>query len=205
MIVEYREHRGMYSVVSNEKVALRPAMAIASSRSVAALESATSAKSPLPLQACGFTNPTRPVQSIGCDGALPALSCRVLRGRHYGIKGSQQCRHRTLHGVCRPAGHSVLEPSSCRPQDEPFHAPQAQAYCNGEWTTWDPKITTPPGLYVPSNSCAPPRLTWILQIRVERHPEAYHNLQMQLTCIAVSAAVDFAGTPVYFDTSALLP
>ncbi|KLO20504.1 glucosyltransferase [Schizopora paradoxa] len=32
--------------------------------------------------------------------------------------------------------------------DEPFHVPQAQAYCRGEWTTWDPKITTPPGLYL---------------------------------------------------------
>ena len=32
-------------------------------------------------------------------------------------------------------------------QDEPFHIPQAQAYCRGEWNVWDPKITTPPGLY----------------------------------------------------------
>ncbi|KAH7927410.1 glycosyltransferase family 59 protein [Leucogyrophana mollusca] len=32
--------------------------------------------------------------------------------------------------------------------DEPFHVPQALAYCRGEWTTWDPKITTPPGLYL---------------------------------------------------------
>ncbi|KZS96161.1 glucosyltransferase [Sistotremastrum niveocremeum HHB9708] len=32
--------------------------------------------------------------------------------------------------------------------DEPFHIPQAQAYCRGEWTSWDPKITTPPGLYL---------------------------------------------------------
>ncbi|EGO27531.1 glycosyltransferase family 59 protein [Serpula lacrymans var. lacrymans S7.9] len=32
--------------------------------------------------------------------------------------------------------------------DEPFHVPQALAYCRGEWTSWDPKITTPPGLYV---------------------------------------------------------
>lgn len=31
-------------------------------------------------------------------------------------------------------------------QDEPFHIPQAQAYCRGEYLTWDPKITTPPGL-----------------------------------------------------------
>lgn len=35
----------------------------------------------------------------------------------------------------------------CR-QDEPFHVPQAQAYCRGEWSSWDPKITTPPGLSV---------------------------------------------------------
>ncbi|KAJ7693638.1 glucosyltransferase [Mycena rosella] len=32
--------------------------------------------------------------------------------------------------------------------DEPFHIPQAQAYCRGEFDTWDPKITTPPGLYI---------------------------------------------------------
>ncbi|KAG1783601.1 glucosyltransferase [Suillus placidus] len=32
--------------------------------------------------------------------------------------------------------------------DEPFHVPQALAYCRGEWSTWDPKITTPPGLYM---------------------------------------------------------
>jgi alpha-1,2-glucosyltransferase len=30
-------------------------------------------------------------------------------------------------------------------QDEFFHIPQAQRYCKGDYT-WDPKITTPPGL-----------------------------------------------------------
>ncbi|KAJ7124763.1 glucosyltransferase [Mycena crocata] len=34
--------------------------------------------------------------------------------------------------------------------DEPFHIPQAQAYCRGEFDSWDPKITTPPGLYLMS-------------------------------------------------------
>lgn len=34
--------------------------------------------------------------------------------------------------------------------DEPFHVPQAQAYCRGEWNTWDPKLTTPPGMYLVS-------------------------------------------------------
>ncbi|KAF2709339.1 glycosyltransferase family 59 protein [Pleomassaria siparia CBS 279.74] len=31
--------------------------------------------------------------------------------------------------------------------DEVFHVPQAQRYCNNDYT-WDPKITTPPGLYL---------------------------------------------------------
>ncbi|KAF2872467.1 DIE2/ALG10 family-domain-containing protein [Massariosphaeria phaeospora] len=31
--------------------------------------------------------------------------------------------------------------------DEIFHVPQAQRYCNNDWR-WDPKITTPPGLYL---------------------------------------------------------
>lgn len=31
--------------------------------------------------------------------------------------------------------------------DEMFHVRQAQAYCDGDWQFWDPKITTPPGLY----------------------------------------------------------
>lgn len=34
--------------------------------------------------------------------------------------------------------------------DEVFHIRQAQAYWGGNWTTWDPKITTPPGLYLAS-------------------------------------------------------
>ena len=31
--------------------------------------------------------------------------------------------------------------------DEPFHVGQTQAYCQGQWRAWDPKITTFPGLY----------------------------------------------------------
>ncbi|XP_017247190.1 dol-P-Glc:Glc(2)Man(9)GlcNAc(2)-PP-Dol alpha-1,2-glucosyltransferase isoform X1 [Daucus carota subsp. sativus] len=31
--------------------------------------------------------------------------------------------------------------------DEIFHVPQAQQYCKGNFTSWDPMITTPPGLY----------------------------------------------------------
>lgn len=33
-------------------------------------------------------------------------------------------------------------------QDEVFHVRQAQVYCKSEFHVWDPKITTPPGLYL---------------------------------------------------------
>jgi alpha-1,2-glucosyltransferase len=32
-------------------------------------------------------------------------------------------------------------------QDEIFHVPQAQRYCQAQFDTYDPKLTTPPGLY----------------------------------------------------------
>ncbi|PVH72025.1 glycosyltransferase family 59 protein [Cadophora sp. DSE1049] len=32
--------------------------------------------------------------------------------------------------------------------DENFHIPQAQAYCKGRYDVWDPKLTTPSGLYI---------------------------------------------------------
>ncbi|QRV76700.1 alpha-1,2-glucosyltransferase [Ceratobasidium sp. AG-Ba] len=46
--------------------------------------------------------------------------------------------------VAKEVNDLVLEPY----MDEPFHIPQAQAYCGGNWDVWDPKLTTPPGLYV---------------------------------------------------------
>jgi alpha-1,2-glucosyltransferase len=33
-------------------------------------------------------------------------------------------------------------------KDEYFHVRQAQTYCTGHFEIWDPKITTPPGLYL---------------------------------------------------------
>ncbi|RYO32574.1 hypothetical protein AA0113_g8898 [Alternaria arborescens] len=38
--------------------------------------------------------------------------------------------------------------------DEYFHIPQAQKYCKGDYS-WDPKITTPPGLYLVSKLSKP--------------------------------------------------
>ncbi|GBB95704.1 hypothetical protein RclHR1_00260009 [Rhizophagus clarus] len=35
--------------------------------------------------------------------------------------------------------------------DEIFHISQAKQYCNGNYFDWNPKLTTPPGLYIISN------------------------------------------------------
>lgn len=52
--------------------------------------------------------------------------------------------------------------------DEIFHVPQAQGYCKGDFNTWDPMITTLPGLYYVSLAyIAPlfPGMQWIGKAR----------------------------------------
>jgi len=46
------------------------------------------------------------------------------------------------------AGYQVAEHQPEPYMDEIFHVPQARAYCAGNYTQWDPKITTLPGLYL---------------------------------------------------------
>jgi len=45
-------------------------------------------------------------------------------------------------------GFPLLLTSTDSRQDEYFHIRQAKVYCAGNFTQWDPKITTPPGLYI---------------------------------------------------------
>jgi alpha-1,2-glucosyltransferase len=52
--------------------------------------------------------------------------------------------------------HTVPEPYL----DEVFHVPQAQAYWQGKWSQWDPKITTPPALYIFSYGVSLLRWGW---------------------------------------------
>ncbi|VEU19290.1 DEKNAAC100820 [Brettanomyces naardenensis] len=47
----------------------------------------------------------------------------------------------------RVFGHDTQEFVNYPFIDEIFHLRQTQAYCDGDWGYWDPKITTPPGLY----------------------------------------------------------
>ncbi|KAF2718244.1 glycosyltransferase family 59 protein [Polychaeton citri CBS 116435] len=48
----------------------------------------------------------------------------------------------------------VIDTVSTPYLDEVFHVRQAQHYCRGNYDIWDPKITTPPGLYVISSYLA---------------------------------------------------
>ncbi|KAJ2803645.1 glucosyltransferase [Coemansia helicoidea] len=50
------------------------------------------------------------------------------------------------YAVLQQVNAAVPEPY----MDEVFHIPQCQRYCRGEFGAWDPKLTTPPGLYLVS-------------------------------------------------------
>lgn len=49
-----------------------------------------------------------------------------------------------LHYITNSINNAVKQPY----MDEIFHVPQAQRYCKGNFTYYDPKLTTPPGLYL---------------------------------------------------------
>ncbi|OCK78057.1 glycosyltransferase family 59 protein [Lepidopterella palustris CBS 459.81] len=66
--------------------------------------------------------------------------------------------------------------------DEVFHVQQAQAYCAGAFRQWDPKITTPPGLYITSYIFY--RLTGRCDIFILRSQNAI------LICMMLGEAVD---------------
>jgi alpha-1,2-glucosyltransferase len=66
--------------------------------------------------------------------------------RHYILLAASGDRDRSRTLPCKPPAlfrFSALNKN----QDEVFHIPQAQAYCVGDFHVWDPKLTTPPGLY----------------------------------------------------------
>ena len=71
-----------------------------------------------------------------------SLSPELLRGPIYGIITWSLIHWRHLVNSIVPDPYL----------DEVFHIPQAQAYWAGKWSQWDPKITTPPGLYAFTNA-----------------------------------------------------
>ncbi|KAJ2646657.1 glucosyltransferase [Coemansia sp. RSA 1250] len=106
--------------------------------------------------------------------------------------------------------------------DEIFHVLQAQRYCAGEFYEWDPKLTTPPGLYLASLvlrlcglSCSVPNLrlvNWVLGLGLFwTIYRLVHRLHSSSTC-AAAATMMLAMLPVpffcnhlyYTDTASLL-
>ena len=70
----------------------------------------------------------------------------ILHAVRYSAEGGQYYRNRTIHGMTWRSTSITFDCLIVYLKDEPFHIPQAQAYCRGEFSSWDPKITTPPGL-----------------------------------------------------------
>ncbi|KAJ2493615.1 glucosyltransferase [Coemansia sp. RSA 2050] len=112
--------------------------------------------------------------------------------------------------------------------DEVFHIPQAQHYCRGQFGVWDPKLTTPPGLYLISmvpasvlsmlgpNPCSPEFLrttNWALSLLLFW---TIHGLVRQLrpsqSTMAAATTLSLSLLPVsfflhhmyYTDTASLL-
>lgn len=88
-----------------------------------------------------------------------------------------------------------------RRQDEVFHIPQAQAYCRDAFDVWDPKLTTPAGLYLLSyplsffNACTPALLRAVNAFGVVVPlPMLVYRIQQTIHGRAPAAASDNAQT-----------
>jgi len=158
---------------------------------------------PSSLQACGLTDPTRSARSIGWDGALPTIPCRVLHCRHYGAEGGKQRRHGTLHGVCRLLVALTLNRTWFAGRTLPRAT--GPSVLQRRMDHLGSKDHHPSWIVSPSDLHARMILIHVLQIRLERHPEACHYLQMQPACATANTVVDFAGTPIRPNTPTLLP
>ncbi|KAJ1947289.1 glucosyltransferase [Linderina macrospora] len=111
--------------------------------------------------------------------------------------------------------------------DEIFHIPQAQRYCAGLFREWDPKLTTPPGLYLVSlvpawmlgvSPCSVEMLRttnwvlglalfWTMRFLVTRHsqPQATALNSALLTLVLALFPVTFFLNHLYYtDTGSLL-
>lgn len=110
--------------------------------------------------------------------------------------------------------------------DEPFHVPQAQAYCAGDFGYWDPKITTPLGLYIVSVilkrffivKCSLPTLrltpllfllllplilTRLVAFHKRQHPPGWLNPTPEAVILAMHPLVFFYGFLYYTDVPSL--
>ncbi|KAJ8062063.1 hypothetical protein OCU04_009843 [Sclerotinia nivalis] len=87
-------------------------------------------------------------------GAIPTLLVGVLTAIGTNLGSSEGLSRRTIIAI--PLSVACLasfweyQVTKIVPEpylDEVFHIPQAQAYCRWDYGIWDPKLTTPPGLY----------------------------------------------------------
>jgi alpha-1,2-glucosyltransferase len=79
----------------------------------------------------------------------------------------------------------------CATQDEIFHAPQTQKYCQGRLSEWDPKITTFPGLYLLAAPYAV-AVNWMQRVLLPSSPETACTIAVLRSINILFAAMFFA-------------
>ncbi|CCX04311.1 alpha-2-glucosyltransferase Alg10 [Pyronema domesticum] len=113
-----------------------------------------------------------------------------------------------LAATSKKIGRIIPEPYL----DEVFHIPQAQAYCRNAFDVWDPKLTTPAGLYILSyplrffDACSPQFLRGInafgiayaLPVVVYLIWQTLHEEGSALDGIASQVAMNVALFPVLY-------
>jgi alpha-1,2-glucosyltransferase len=102
-------------------------------------------------------------------------------------------------------------------QDEVFHIPQSLSYCRNDFHSYDPKLTTPAGLYLLSyplsyfNICTTPYLRALnalavalfLPITLYRLLQTLHGRSPQLSSSQAQAAINISLFPVLYFFSTL--
>ena len=90
--------------------------------------------------------------SVAFDGLAVTLGCASIAAlfqRHapeaYMVRTPNISMPTSRHVFAQAHESNLL---TAMLQDEPFHVNQTGQYCKGQWSNWDPKITTLPGLYL---------------------------------------------------------
>ena len=83
-----------------------------------------------------------------CDiASMP--SCKTSQKRPGGLVWSAWAfQWLVMKQLATRAEHTGVQFTLVGLQDEVFHVPQTQRYCDGDYWSWDPKITTFPGTYM---------------------------------------------------------
>ncbi|KAG6224291.1 hypothetical protein E4U34_000451 [Claviceps purpurea] len=94
------------------------------------------------LKGANFTTISRTALKAGSFGGAAAVAVLLFASSIPIVKRD------ILQNIPLVGRYFVKQEVHPQDNDEVFHIPQAQKYCEGRFLEWDDKITTPPGLYI---------------------------------------------------------